>query len=196
MFAQRLKQLRTERQVSQSELATVLNISNRTISMYEQGNSEPNVETLIKIANYFNVTTDYLIGLSEGKTTDLQKLYEEIGLSEASIDYLKMLTTFKNEHSNPTVLKLSPLDCIDFCLSNYINEYSLFDSIYSYFLAHIPDGQAVYISETGQLSLKPEHFEAVEICQSIPSEYLENAILQEILDQLRQFKKLYQETHI
>ena len=74
MFAQRLKDLRQEKKISQTELASALNISNRTISMYEQGNSEPNVEILSKIADYFNVTADYLIGRTSCRNIENQSL--------------------------------------------------------------------------------------------------------------------------
>lgn len=90
VFSKRLKQLRTERQVSQNELAMAISVSNRTISMYEQGNSEPNTDVLIKIAKYFNVSADYLIGLTEVKTTnaDIAFISNYLGLSERCISEL------------------------------------------------------------------------------------------------------------
>lgn len=90
MFSTRLKELRIKKQISQSDLALELNLSNRTISMYEQGNSEPNVETLIRIANYFDVTTDFLVGLTDVKTTNLDISYmaNYLGLNENTISSL------------------------------------------------------------------------------------------------------------
>lgn len=196
MFAQRLKQLRTERQVSQSELASALKISNRTISMYEQGNSEPNVENLSKIADFFNVTTDYLIGRTEGKTSDLQALYEEIGLSENSISFLKSLAELKNAYPPDVsyVSALNPLPCIDFCLSQGNISFELFDSIYSYFLVNISEDNKIYISENGDVSLKvlPDD-EYFHLYQTIPSSYLRNAILQEVSSKLKELLKIYED---
>lgn len=92
MFSKRLKELRIEKELSQSELARDLKLSNRTISMYEHGNSEPSIKTLINIAHYFNVTTDYLVGLSDIKRTDINRLYiaKYLGLTEKSIEQLHL----------------------------------------------------------------------------------------------------------
>lgn len=196
MFAQRLKQLRTERQISQSELASALNISNRTISMYEQGNSEPNVETLSKIADFFNVTTDYLIGRTEGKTTDLQSLYEEIGLSEKSISFLGELNHAKNNAPIPSLAKLSPIDCIDFCLSQNELSFEFFDCIYAYFIANVPDNLNIRITEDGHLMLQSQTLKSGTIFQEIPASYLRDAILQEVSAKLKELRKLYIENSV
>lgn len=57
-----LKNLREERGFSQRELAENLSISNSAIGMYESGKREPNYETLEKIADFFNVDMNYLLG--------------------------------------------------------------------------------------------------------------------------------------
>lgn len=61
----RLKTLRTDRKLSQKQLAVDLKTTNSSICDWENGRSEPNIETLINIAKYFNVTTDYLLGLED-----------------------------------------------------------------------------------------------------------------------------------
>lgn len=61
-MGQRIAALRKERNMSQSETAKRLNISTSTLSMYETGNREPNNEILSKIADFFSVSTDYLLG--------------------------------------------------------------------------------------------------------------------------------------
>lgn len=60
-FGGRLSQLRNQRGLSQSELAKRFNISKSTLAMYEIDQREPNFEMLILIAEYFDVTMDYLI---------------------------------------------------------------------------------------------------------------------------------------
>jgi transcriptional regulator with XRE-family HTH domain len=65
MFGDRLKRLRTERKITQSELGKLFGISSSTIGMYEQNRREPDAQTLIKIAEYFEVSTDYLLGNDE-----------------------------------------------------------------------------------------------------------------------------------
>jgi len=61
MFSNRLKALREDSDLTQSELAKILNISRETVSGYENTDREPNFDTTIQIANYFNVSLDYLL---------------------------------------------------------------------------------------------------------------------------------------
>ena len=61
----RLKELRKRKGLSQLRLATELNTTQNTISRYETGEREPGIDELIKIADYFNVSVDYLIGRTE-----------------------------------------------------------------------------------------------------------------------------------
>ncbi len=57
----RLKELRKKRKISQVKLAIDLNMSQNSISRYETGEREPDFASLIKIADYFNVSVDYLL---------------------------------------------------------------------------------------------------------------------------------------
>lgn len=61
----RLKELRKKKGISQLRLATELHTTQNTISRYETGEREPGIDELIKIADYFNVSVDYLIGRTE-----------------------------------------------------------------------------------------------------------------------------------
>lgn len=61
MLAHRLAALRRKKGLSQTQLAQILNISPSTEGMYEQGRRIPNLETLILMAQFFNVSLDYLI---------------------------------------------------------------------------------------------------------------------------------------
>ena len=61
----RLKELRKKRGVSQVKLAMDLNTNQNTISRYETGEREPGIAELIKIADYFHVSVDYLIGRTD-----------------------------------------------------------------------------------------------------------------------------------
>jgi len=60
-----LRLLRDEKRISQQKLAEMLNTSQQNIFKYEKTDCEPDISTLIKIADIFNVTVDYLIGNSE-----------------------------------------------------------------------------------------------------------------------------------
>ena len=61
MFPKRLKELRLEEDMKQLDLGKILEVSASTIGMYEQGRRFPDQETLLKIANFFDVTTDSLL---------------------------------------------------------------------------------------------------------------------------------------
>ena len=65
MIGTRLKILREELGLKQEELAQKLSVSPSSIGMYETNKREPNSEIIIKIANFFNVTIDYLLGKSD-----------------------------------------------------------------------------------------------------------------------------------
>lgn len=64
-FSSRIKQLRTERGITQEQLASMLKVSRSTIGMYESGKREPDFETSEAIADIFNVDMDFLMGRSD-----------------------------------------------------------------------------------------------------------------------------------
>ena len=63
IFAKRMRELRKEKNVSQSQLAEALGVNQKTISSYERNYYEPPQEILVKIAEFFGVSVDYLLGL-------------------------------------------------------------------------------------------------------------------------------------
>ena len=63
----RIKELRADKKESQQKLAMLLNVSQTMISRYELEQAYPDVEMLIKLAQHFGVSVDYLIGVSESK---------------------------------------------------------------------------------------------------------------------------------
>lgn len=66
----RISELRKQAGMSQFQLAKVLDIATSTLGMYETGKREPSLKVMNRIANYFNVTTDYLLGRPEKKDDD------------------------------------------------------------------------------------------------------------------------------
>lgn len=82
MFRIRLKQLRENSKLSQRAFAEILGIAQSTVGMWESGKREPDFATTQKIADYFNVTVDYLLGReSESQQkpeieTDIEKILE------------------------------------------------------------------------------------------------------------------------
>ena len=103
----RLKDLREDHDLKQSDVAKILNISQVSYGRYELGISEPTIESLIKLADFYNVSLDYLLGLSEDKKVknsdenydldiamSIGKLYsldENSHLSKSQIELIKKL---------------------------------------------------------------------------------------------------------
>ena len=77
----------------QKDLAAYLGIQDNTISYFCSGSRSPNMEQLIKIAEFLNVSTDYLLGVTDNATTntDLQAVCNYTGLNEKTIEILKKL---------------------------------------------------------------------------------------------------------
>ena len=65
MLGERLLQLRKEADLTQDELAAILKINKHSISSYERGKSAPSDEIKIAIARHFNVSVDYLLGVTD-----------------------------------------------------------------------------------------------------------------------------------
>lgn len=66
-FAIRLRELREENNLTQEAIALLLNLTKANISKYELGKLQPNIETLKVLSNYFNVSIDYLLGITNIK---------------------------------------------------------------------------------------------------------------------------------
>ena len=67
ILSKRLKELRIENNYSQQEIANLLEIAQVTYSHYELGRRSVTIQNLVKIAQIYNVSTDYLLGISDNK---------------------------------------------------------------------------------------------------------------------------------
>ena len=63
----RIKELRKQIGMTQASLAKVLKVSDRTVGFYETGGRDPDTDTLIRLADFFDVSVDYLLGRSDVK---------------------------------------------------------------------------------------------------------------------------------
>ncbi len=63
-FGERLRSLRTEKKLTQKNVADLLGVSASTVGMYEQGRREPDMNALLSLAKYYDTTVDYLLGLT------------------------------------------------------------------------------------------------------------------------------------
>ncbi len=81
MNIENLKTARRRSGMTQPEVASFLKIGDSTYKNYEQGNREPKGEMLVKLANLFGVTTDYLLGRETGEAEPIDKFANDFALS-------------------------------------------------------------------------------------------------------------------
>ena len=129
IFPTRLRELMEEKAVTQKKLADAIGMRPQTVSLYTTGQSAPDVNTLRKMADFFNISADYFLGLSDVKKPDatIQAICDYTGLSEAAISALH-----ENKISNQNTPIYHPYE------SRGYNNVSLFPddlSILSYLLA-------------------------------------------------------------
>lgn len=88
ILGNRLKDLREKFFLTQHDLGGIINIPQNTISNYEKGKTFPSVETLYLIADYFNISIDYLVGRTSSKELVLieDKKLQEIGKNYFEVD--------------------------------------------------------------------------------------------------------------
>ncbi|MBP1917220.1 transcriptional regulator with XRE-family HTH domain [Lederbergia galactosidilyticus] len=107
MFSKRLKLLRTNKKLTQQNMANFLGITRQGYAKYETGQSEPDNETIKKLADFFDVSTDYLLGRTDKPNEEktAEEIYEDPdfqyamrsaqGLSEESkqkvFDFIEMM---------------------------------------------------------------------------------------------------------
>lgn len=89
-FPSRLRQLRNKKGESQATLAKELMVTKSTISLYETGDNVPDARTIRRMAEHFDVSTDYLLGLANDPTPDLavKEICEYIGLTSKTVEAL------------------------------------------------------------------------------------------------------------
>ena len=85
MFGERLYQLRTQRGLSQAELASHLNKSKQSVSNWENDNILPSIDVLVTLAKYFAVSCDYLLELDD------RKYLEVTGLTEKELTHVQLI---------------------------------------------------------------------------------------------------------
>lgn len=107
-FSERLKQIMSESNSTHQDLANVLGVQRQTVSLYVNGQIRPDIESLAIISEHFNVTADWLLGL----TNDRKKVpiaTDELNLSEESINKIKSYTSLPSSRAHKNVVAL---DCL------------------------------------------------------------------------------------
>lgn len=99
IIGERIKEVRQQKKISQKEVAEKLSCKRELMSYYENGQRNITASTLIKLANILNVSSDYLLGLSNVKSTDtnIKSICDYTGLSEIAINNLHNSTQTNRE---------------------------------------------------------------------------------------------------
>ena len=120
IFPTRLRGLMEETKTTQTKLASVLKIKHETISYYASGQSKPNYEVLGRIADYFNVSADYLLGRSDVRTLniDVQAVCSYTGLSEEAVSNLRKMSLLPSFSPDDT-------DSLSFTMDKLLSEKAI-----------------------------------------------------------------------
>lgn len=125
-IGKRINALLAKKFKRQKDLATALGVNDNTISYFVSGKRMPNTEQIIKISDFFGVSADYLLGLSDTATTDkdVQFICEYTGLSERAIEVLSIYNNNKRIKNQLTpiidkLLKSHKLTYICCCIDEF-----------------------------------------------------------------------------
>ena len=135
-FPTNLRDLLCETNTTITALSKILGISRQAVSQYQDGTGQPNVEKLMKIAEYFNVSIDWLVGRKgsvKSLNPDEQAVGKYTGLSDEAIRTLHLIEEYQHGQLGVSAkgYTISTLDVLDELISssrflNIINELSLF----------------------------------------------------------------------
>jgi transcriptional regulator with XRE-family HTH domain len=94
-----IKRIREKRNVTQVRLSTAVDVAQETISAYESGKSMPSADTLIRIADFLNTSTDYLLGRINDDVSLNQIISKEIDEKIATLlnNYAKLSEKQRND---------------------------------------------------------------------------------------------------
>ena len=102
-----LKKLREDASISQKALAEAIGVSQQSVNKYENHNIEPDIETLIRIADFFETSVDYLIG-----HTSIRRKIEEVHIFELNDRESKVMEQYRSLTSKQKA-------CVDIVMDSY-----------------------------------------------------------------------------
>ena len=99
MFEQRIRFLRQSHELNQVQLAEKLGVTKQSVSNWENDNIVPSVDMLEKIADFFNVTTDYLLG-RDHKDLESGTVLDVTGLTPRQVEHIRQVVDDLRESKN------------------------------------------------------------------------------------------------
>ncbi|EAD8242448.1 helix-turn-helix domain-containing protein [Listeria monocytogenes] len=110
MFGNRLKQLRKNNNKTQEDISKILGISRGAYSHIENGRNEPDMETIVKLANIFGVSTDYLLGRSNNGFIDTIAAHIDSNATEEEMEeILAYIEEKRKEHANEEEIDITDI---------------------------------------------------------------------------------------
>lgn len=124
VFSERLTQLREDRGLKRQEVADSLEISRASLEYYEKGQRKPDIEVAARIAKYYGVSTDYLVGVSAAQVTaseneTLKTVCDYLGISEASAEQISYLTSIGYSTNMDAILSSEIIEILTTSLDDY-----------------------------------------------------------------------------
>ena len=122
--AERIKQLRKKKGISQSELAALIGVKNNTVSTWERGTRKPDVEALDLLSDYFEVSFEYILGSSdkeEARVKPTQKELDTLALLSIA-DEIKEITEKYSRLSDKSQKMIDALINATYQLENRCDE--------------------------------------------------------------------------
>lgn len=147
IIGNRIKQERTKRGLSQTELGRLCSSSRASISCYERAQRSPDISILIKFAQIFNTSIDYLIGLTSNAEPDNRVIGATLGLSDNAIETLKELKENKCSYDEEVLYAINLLLDTD----NYDDNINYFRNIYAFIKTHVKNDKIGIICNSSQL---------------------------------------------
>lgn len=152
-FATRLRDLREAQNLSQEDIANILKISRAAISSYEHGKRVAGIDVLVKFADFFDCTTDFLLGRANPDTvkSDIERFAEQSGLSE------KVSSMFYNRYVFNRYNRLEHFNCL---VENELPPTDVSEYL-------IPEDFDEDTFDAGDLTLNPDYFHAPVLSEFI-----------------------------
>jgi transcriptional regulator with XRE-family HTH domain len=97
LFPSRLRELRNDAKLSQEQFSKEIGVTKSTISLYETGDNVPDIKTFTKIAEYFGVSFDFMLGKSESKIRENIDISKRLGLSDKAINVISNFDSEKQK---------------------------------------------------------------------------------------------------
>lgn len=124
VFSERLTQLREDRGLKRQEVADALEISRASLEYYEKGQRKPDIEVAARIAKYYGVSTDYLVGVSAAQVTaseneTLKTVCDYLGISETSAEQVSYLTSIGYSTNMDAILSSEIIEILATSLDDY-----------------------------------------------------------------------------